>query len=78
VRVDAGPDAAEGVMDDCLVGTQLRVDGLRGREVFSGGAGLLCDGARMVMGVILRTVLLTYSGPDLTFGVSVVTFVTSN
>ena len=78
MRVDTRPDAAEGVMDDRLIGTQLRDDGLRGREVFSGGAGLLCDGARMVMGVILRTVLLTYSGPDLTFGVSVVTFVTSN
>jgi len=28
---------------------------MRRRGVFSGGAGLLRDGARMVMGVILRT-----------------------
>ena len=78
MRVDARLDAAEGVMDDRLIGTQLRDDSLHGQEVFSGGAGLLCDSARMVMGVILRTVLLTYSGPDLTFGVLVVMFVTSN
>ena len=56
MRVDAGPDdAAEGVVDDRLVGTRLGDDGLRRRGVLSGGAGLLRDGARMVMGVILRT-----------------------
>jgi hypothetical protein len=56
VRVDAGPDdAAEGVVDDRVVGSGFGDDRMRRRGVFSGGAGSLRDGARMVMRVILRT-----------------------
>jgi hypothetical protein len=54
--VDAGPDgAAERVVDDRLVGSGLGDDRVRRRWVFSGGAGLLRDGAGMVMRVMLRT-----------------------
>lgn len=56
MRVDAWPDdAAERVVDDRLVASGLGDDRMRRRGVFSGVAGLLCDGARMVMRVILRT-----------------------
>lgn len=60
-RVDAGPDdAAKGVVDDRLFGSGLGDDRMRRRGVFSDGAGLLRDGARMVMWVILRM----YGGAD--------------
>jgi hypothetical protein len=61
VRVDARPDdAAERVVDDRHVGFGLGAGRMRRRGAFSAGAGLLRDGARMVMRVILRT----YSAAD--------------
>lgn len=56
MSVDAGPDdAAERVVDDRLVGSGLGDGRMRRRGAINGGAGLLRDGARMVMWVILRT-----------------------
>lgn len=56
MRLDAAPDdAAERVVDDRLIGSGLGDDRVRRRCVFSDGAGLLRDGAGMVMWVILRT-----------------------
>ncbi len=56
MRMDAGPDdAAERVVDDRLVSSGLGDGRMRRRGVLSVGAGLLRDGARMVMRVVFRT-----------------------
>ena len=56
VRAYGGPDdATERVVDDRHVGFGLGAVRGRRRGAFSAGAGLLRDGARMVMRVILHT-----------------------